>query len=321
MSDREASNDNYTMNENGVLHVYSTGTGGYQTEVLSDRVQSFLRGAEANDAQPFFVFLSLNAPHTPTTPAARYLSAYAGAQAPRGPSFNEADVSDKPRWLQDQSSLLSAATISDIDTDYRGSLQALLSVEDAMDALFQTLDQLGEGSNTYVFLTSDNGLHRGEHRLRGGKNTPYEESIRMPFYVRGPSVPAGRTVDHPAGLVDLVPTLLSLAGAATPASVDGASLTPLLSSAPPALSAWRQEMLVEHPGGAGAPIRVPGWYGVRTASELYVEYDDGETEYYDVRTDPFQLNNLARQTSSATLSRLSARVAALKACRGSSCRP
>ncbi|HQZ18878.1 MAG TPA: sulfatase, partial [Vicinamibacteria bacterium] len=267
MSDRVAYNDYYTLNENGTLTIYKSETGGYQADILSARLQSFIKAAETNDSQPFFALLSLGAPHTPTAPAARHLSAYPGATAPRNASFNEPDISDKPRWFQDQAPLMDSATIAEIDTDYRGSLQALLSVEDATEALFQTLDQLGESSNTYVFFTSDNGLHRGEHRLRGGKNTPFEESIRMPFYVRGPGVPAGRTIDHLAGLVDLVPTFLSLAGATIPASVDGMSLTPLLSSTPQALASWRPEMLIEHPGGAGLPIRIPAWYGVRTQSE------------------------------------------------------
>lgn len=320
MSDRAASNDLYTLNENGTLNRYESPSG-YQADILSARLQSFLRAAETNDSQPFFAFLSLGAPHTPTAPAARHLSAYSGATAPRGPSFNEADMSDKPRWLQDQTPLIDAATIQGIDDDYRGSLQAMLAVEEAMDALFQTLDQLGETSNTYVFFTSDNGLHRGEHRLRGGKNTPYEESIRMPFYVRGPGVPAARTIEHLSGLVDLVPTFLALAGTTIPASVDGMSLAPLLTATPPSTTAWRQEMLIEHPGGAGLPVRIPPYYAVRTATELYAEYDNFENEYYDLRTDPSQLQNLARSASSSTLARLSARVAALKACRGSACRP
>ena len=321
MSDREASNDLYTLNENGTLTRYTADNNGYQADILSARLQSFLRAAEGNDAQPFFAFLSLGAPHTPTAPAARHLSTYPGATAPRGPSFNEADMSDKPRWLQDQTPLIDAATILGIDEDYRGSLQALLAVEEAVDALFTTLDQLGEASNTYVFFTSDNGLHRGEHRLRGGKNTPYEESIRVPFYVRGPGVPAGRTIDHLVGIVDLTPTFVNLAGATIPASVDGMSMVPLLGATPPAISTWRQEMLIEHPGGAGLPVRIPPYYAVRTATELYVEYDNFENEYYDLRTDPRELDNLARSAPSSVLSRLAARVAALKGCRGASCRP
>ena len=320
MSDRVGYNDEYTLNENGVLKEYTSATGGYQTDILSERMQSFIRAAEANDSQPFFAFLSVAAPHTPTAPAARHLSAFPGAQAPRTQAFNEADISDKPRWFQDQAPLMDGATIAELDSDYRGSLQALLAVEEAVDALFATLDQLGESSNTYVFFTSDNGLHRGEHRLRGGKNTAYEESIKVPFYVRGPGVPAGRTIEHLAGLVDLAPTFLSLAGASIPASVDGMSLTPLLSATPPALSAWRSELLIEHPGGAGLPIRIPGYFGIRTQTEMYVEYDNGESEYYDLRADPLELSNLARQASSSTIARLSSRVATLSRCRGASCR-
>jgi arylsulfatase A-like enzyme len=293
---------------------------GYQADILSQRLQSFLRATETNDSQPFFAFLSLGAPHTPTAPAARHLSAYPGATAPRGSSFNEPDMSDKPRWLQDQTPLIDAATIRGIDEDYRGSLQALIAVEEAMDALFTTLEQLGESSNTYVFFTSDNGLHRGEHRLRGGKNTPYEESIRMPFYVRGPGVPTGR-IEHLVGLVDLTPTFLGLAGAGIPATVDGMNMAPLLTSTPTAITSWRQEMLIEHPGGAGLPVRIPPYYAVRTQTELYVEYDNFENEYYDLRADPQQLDNLARTAPSSTLARLSARVSALKSCRGASCRP
>jgi len=197
----------------------------------------------------------------------------------------------------------------------------MLSVEDAVETLFQTLDSLGLTSNTYVVFTSDNGLHRGEHRLRGGKNTPYEESIHMPFYVRGPGVPAGKSVDHLTGLVDLAPTFLGLAGASVPGSVDGMSFVPLLSATPPAITTWRQEMLIEHPGGAGLPVQIPPYYGVRTATETYVEYNNSENEYYDVKNDPFELTNAIRQAPSSTLSRLSARVAALKGCRGASCRP
>jgi hypothetical protein len=52
-----------------------------------------------------------------------------------------------------------------------------------------------------------------------------------------------------------------------------------------------------------------------------VEYDNAENEYYDLKTDALELNNLARQAPSSTLSRLSSRVAALKGCRAASCRP
>lgn len=319
MSDREASNDLYTLNENGRLTVYRAETGGYQTDILRDRVLDFLRTAENNDAQPFFVYFSLNAPHTPTTPAQRHLSAFPGVQAPRGPSFDEADISDKPSWLQEQATRLTASQVETIDRDYRGSLQALLAVEDAMDQLLQLLDQLGESQNTYVVFTSDNGLHRGEHRIPGGKQSPYEESARIPLFVRGPSVPAGRAVEHVVGHVDIAPTLLTLAGAALQSNFDGVTLTPLLGATPPATASWRQEILIEAFGG-GAPFRIPRYAALRSATEMYMENARGDAEYYDLRTDPNQVNNLASRASSATISRLSARLAELANCAGATCR-
>src|SRR5262249_26850461 len=119
--------------------------------------------------------------------------------------------------------------------------------------------------NTYLFFTSDNGFHLGQHRLRPGKQTAYEEDVHVPLLVRGPGIPAGRMVDQLTGEVDLAPTWAELAGVSVPDSVDGRSLVPLLrGGAPPA--AWRQAFLLEHgnmataapgPGrrrvGAGAP--------------------------------------------------------------------
>lgn len=320
LSDRVASNDDYTMNENGALRVYSTATGGYQTDVLINRTVDFIKAAESNDSQPFFAYLSISNPHAAAGPAPRHTSAYPGVRAPRTPSYDEADISDKPAWLRDQAGRLTGTEMNDIDVFYREQLQSMLSVDEGLDQLFRTLDQYGETANTYVFLTSDNGLFHGQHRLASGKQAVYEESIQMPFLVRGPNVAAGRKLDHVIGLLDLTPTFLALAGAAIPGSVDGVSLVPLLGATPPPLSSWRQDILVES-FGAGAPFRIPPYAAVRTGTEVYVEYNDGDREYYDLQTDPYQLNNLVRGASSATLNRLAARLAALRNCRGASCRP
>jgi arylsulfatase A-like enzyme len=238
---------------------------------------------------------------------------------PRSASFDEGDISDKPGWVQEQATRLTSAQIAQIDSDYRGAQQALLAVEEAMDQMLALLDQLGETANTYILFTSDNGLHRGEHRIPGGKQTYYEESARIPLFVRGPNVPAGRALEHVVGHVDLAPTVLALAGATIPGSLDGTSLTPLLGSSPPTTSNWRQEILIEAFGG-GAPFRIPTYAAVRTATELYMENARGDSEYYDLRTDPLQLDNAVRRAASATIGRLSARVAALRNCAGAACR-
>ena len=111
---------------------------------------------------------------------------------PKSPNFDEADVSDKPEWVQSYPRL-SPAEIDDLQTLYRERLRSMLSVEDLLEQTISTLQETGELDNTYIFFTSDNGFHLGQHRLgcARGKKTPYEEDIGVPLMVRGPGVPAG----------------------------------------------------------------------------------------------------------------------------------
>ena len=131
----------------------------------------------------------------------------------------------------------------------------MLAVDDMVAALVQALRETGQLNNTFIFFTSDNGYHQGEHRLTGGKDTTYEEDIRVPLIVRGPGVLAGQTVNHQALNTDLAPTLAELAGASAPEFIDGRSLVPVLSHTPPPLETWRQRFLVERwpPSDLGNP--------------------------------------------------------------------
>lgn len=321
MSDREARNNRFTLNENGALKAYDAATGGYQTDLLGGRVLSFIRESEKNDDQPFFAFLSLSAPHVPPEPAARHLTAFQGDRAPRKPSFDEADLGDKPKALREQATPITKQQALEIDETYRSMRQSLLAVEDLIEALVGTLTETGEIPRTYIFLTSDNGWMRGEHRIPAEKYAPYEESIRIPLIVRGPGVAAGLTLDQVVGLVDLAPTFLDLAGAAASAVAesDGRSLVPLLRLKRGEGAPWRESMLLEHFGG-GAPFRVRGYFGLRSKTATYVEYATGENEYYDLVRDPFEMENTASQLDGPSLAAFQARVAALKRCRGAACR-
>lgn len=320
LSDREAHNDRYTLNENGTLKLYEAASGGYQTDVLAARLGSFIAQAES-DPRPFFAFLAVSAPHVPPEPAARHRDAFPGSSAPRKRSYDEADLSDKPKALQEQAKPLSAADGRDIDVTYRGMRQSLLAVEEAIEAVRKSLAAARLAERTWIFVTSDNGWHRGEHRIPSEKYTPYEESIRVPLFVQGPGIAASQSVSRLTGLVDLAPTILDLAGAAPGilGAADGRSLVPLLTSRTPDAVPWRSAMLIEHFGG-GSPFRVRSYSGIRSAGDLYVEYATGEKEFYDLAADPAQLVNRASELAPSRSARLAALVAALRSCRGSACR-
>ena len=72
-----------------------------------------------------------------------------------------------------------------MDELHRKRLQSMLAVDDMIGDLVKSLHDSGELDNTYIFFTSDNGFHLGQHRLGAGKWTPYEEDIRVPLIVRG----------------------------------------------------------------------------------------------------------------------------------------
>jgi N-acetylglucosamine-6-sulfatase len=128
---------------------------------------------------------------------------------------------------------------------HRGRLQSMLAVDDMIGNLIKALKECDELDNTYIFFTSDNGFHMGEHRLGAGKWTPYEEDITVPLVVRGPGVPEGRTLHQMVLNNDLAPTFADLAGAKRPPFVDGRSLGPLLDDHSPPQKDWRKRFVVE----------------------------------------------------------------------------
>jgi arylsulfatase A-like enzyme len=311
----------FLVNENGRLASYGHDAKDYLTDVWAAKTVDFISRNGSRGKPPFFIHLAPTAPHRPATPAPRHEQEFPNAASPRTASFNERDVSDKPSWIQ-QNRVLSDKTIAKIDGLYRKRLQSMLAVDDMIEKIVAALEAQRALGTTYIIFTSDNGFHLGQHRLLD-KSTPYEEDIRVPLIVRGPGVPAGKTLDHFTLNIDLAPTLAELADAKVPSFVDGRSFKPLLGNAPPPVQSWRQDFAVEYwpPAGQKKPASKPPRYAaLRTKDHLYVEYATGDKELYDLRADPHQLDNLARSGRSELISHLSKRLAALARCAAETCR-
>ena len=343
------------LNENGRINHYDPGRN-HLDDVLAEKAAGYVRRV-ANDDPPFFMWLGTQAPHAPATPAARHEDAFLGVRLPRPPSFNEKDVSDKPDWVRNNPTL-DQKQIAPMEDLYRDRLGSMLAVDEMIGQLIDALRQSGELDNTYIFFTSDNGFHLGQHRLTTGKWTAYEEDIRVPLIVRGPGVPEGQNLEHLVLNNDLAPTFADLAGALTPPFVDGRSLEPLLSTGPTSEEEeWRRAFLVEAaasegrgppsplvdegsvkplltgdplPEGwrraaqSGAWSRVdwgrPGLEAIRTEEHLYVEYGTGERELYDLKKDPYQVDNVYENAGTDLVRRTEGQLAALRGCSGADCR-
>lgn len=307
---------NYSISENGRAATRGASEADYETDVLAERAAELIARWSAQ-RQPFFLLIAPPAPHLPASPAPRHAAALAGVSAPRVPSFDEADVSDKPTWVR-QAEPLRRRQAAALDRQYRKRLQSLLALDELVERVVGSLSEGGRLDSSYVFFTSDNGFFLGEHRIVQGKAAPYDESVRVPLLVRGPSLPAGARLPHLVANIDLAPTVAEIAGTKPPPDLDGKSFLPLLGRALPGVDSWRQELLLElwSEGAAG----VPEYRALRTRDRLYVEYSTGEHELYDLVADPFQLSNRYDSTGSEVVAPLAARLASLRVCSGRSCR-
>ena len=296
---------NYYVNDNGTKKHFGKSESDYATDVLSRETQSFI-DASVGAGKPFFAYVAPKPPHEPAVPAPRHEQAFDGEKAPRLASFNESDVSDKPSSIRSLA-LLSQNQIAQMDTLHERRVESLQSVDELVEAVVNKLQNVGALDNTYVVFTSDNGYHHGEHRIILSKGKPYEESIRMPLIVRGPGVQAGTTTNKLTLNTDFFPTFTDLAGVTTPEYVDGRSLRPVLQGS---ATSWRTAILLEPRSSI---------YGIRTSDDRkYIEYGGNFKELYELKEDPYELNNShAANSSSADLS---TRLQALKDCASMTCR-
>jgi arylsulfatase A-like enzyme len=314
----------YALNENGTFHEYGDSPQDYLTDVIADKGVQFIDRAAAA-SKPFFLELATFAPHRPYTPAPRDANDFPGLVAPEPPNFDVLPT-NAPAWLSGHPPL-DAAKLRKVNQAFRKRAQAVRAIDQMIESIEDALESHGLTGDTYLVFTSDNGLHTGEYRLTPGKLTAYDTDIHVPLVVAGPGVPVDRHTDLFAQNVDLAKTFADIAHA--PAMVnDGHSLLPLLEGQTP--GDWRNAALVEHHGptiDARDPDRQdrdsgnPTTYeAMRTDRYLYVEYLDGEREFYDLENDPYELHNLASELSATQLATLHDDLAQLENCHtGDSC--
>jgi N-acetylglucosamine-6-sulfatase len=285
----------YRLNENGTIRQYGRPNverpALYQTDVYRDKAVQAIRSRAAS-AKPFYLSVAFLAPHAEgrrarggatVRSAPRHRGTFAAEPLPRGPSFNEADVSDKPALFGRRFGPLRPGQVANIEVSYRSRLESLLAVDEAVAAIVGALRQTGRLDHTVIVFTSDNGFFHGEHRVPNGKYLVYEPSVRVPLILRGPGIPAGGTSRELVANVDLAATIADAARARPGRVLDGRSLLPFARH--PRRHTDRALVLetgqtvdsgdLDQDGGPGTGLgggRVPTYRAVRTARCKYVEY-------------------------------------------------
>lgn len=305
---------NYKLNENGLVVTYGDTEPEYQTDVLAGLAVDFFNQAEQVDEQPFFLIVAPVAPHVengegaPVIPgcthnvwsstlraAPRHSNSLSILSLPEPPSFNEQDVSDKPAILFNSYPEMTVDDIICAGKQYQARAESMLAIDDLVGTIFSALAANNELNDTVVIFTSDNGFYHGEHRIFQ-KVAPYEEGIRVPFIVRMPGMTSGKSVDQYVLNNDIAPTVADFAGVTPGRAMDGRSLRPILED-PTYNGPWRTRFLVEFQGQL-IQHSFPHFTAIRTAPEdagdanrFYVTWEDGSVEYYNLWSDPDQLDS------------------------------
>jgi arylsulfatase A-like enzyme len=311
-------------------------TEAYSPDVTGEITEKLVK-KEGRKKDPFFIWWTPVAPHredVATTlmgrpgpdprPPPRYEQVSKGYTLPRPPNFNEADTSDKSSNFQNRAPELSDEQIAQLQLDYEGRVGALLAVDDHVAKLVEILKQTDQLKNTMIVFLSDNGWMQGEHRIPGDKFLPYEESLQVPLVIRGPGVPKNQTVDGQVSNIDFAPTLLDAANAEAGRTMDGLSLLPTIRN-PKRRPNRVLEIEAPEPLFLSPDIPVNGWdrpyTGVRTDQYTYVVWTEtGEKELYDRAVDPYQLDNVAGDSTYAAVEAdLAAKLEQLVDCKGKAC--
>jgi N-acetylglucosamine-6-sulfatase len=299
------------LNINGKREVVK----GYVTDVLTEQAIAFLKKKRTS---PFLVYLSHKALHPNmqqrndgTTAsigdggfvaADRHKGTYATETFKRRPNYAIAPT-DKPALMRTLGNLppLGPGTGTPEQT-IRDRAEMMLGVDESLGRIVALLTEQGQLDNTIVVLTGDHGYWYGEHGLNEERRLAYEESLRIPLLMRYPkSINAGSTSEAMVQSIDIAPTMLSLAGAPAPKTMDGVSLTPLFNGKP---SEWRKSIYVEYYTDIVFPRTYKmGYDAVRTERYKYIKYRDleGMDELYDLQKDPYELNNLLMTPTAGSL--------------------
>lgn len=274
---------------------------GWVDDVSTDFAIDFIK---KDHGKPFALAVGFKTPHIPFIPPTRNKDLYAGEKVGPVPNFyntaiyrpepGATEFSEREKTLLKRGMLKTSPRVEQPlwALDY---FRCITSIDENVGRIIASLEENGLMENTVVIFTSDNGYYMGEHGLgdfRGDKRSAYEEGLRVPMLVRYPKQMKTGSVSEELVLnIDLVPSLLELAGVEIPEEIQGESWAPVLTNKKAIVrEGFFYEYFFENKFG-----ETPTVLAYRTKNEKIIKYPDHQewVELYDLQKDPFEINNLA----------------------------
>lgn len=278
----------------------STGRMTHYTDLVNGRIEEFLD--RFGKGGPFCLSVSFKAPHVEDSDPKqfiynkRYSDYYKELNYPRPESgsneywmkFPEKfriNNESRRRWV------MRFETDSLLRESVRGYYRLIQGVDDVVGNLTKKLEALGIDDNTIIIMMGDNGFFLGEHGL-AGKWFAYEESVRVPLFIYNPAERkkhGGKRIRDIALNIDIAPTILSFAGIEKDPGMQGEALQQTWRGNN---ENWRRMFFYEHrfkhPG-------LPKSEAIVSLDYKYINYyelPDSSLEFYDLKKDPEEINNL-----------------------------
>jgi len=274
----------------------------WRPDVQTDKAIEYIR---THKDKPFCLFMSWNPPHDPYIAPDQYMNMFPPDKMELRPNTSEKELvrielERHPIPASNQEAVRKRQEWRkriDSDDGIRRNMQGYYAATHGLDVcmgrIMKALDEAGIADDTILVFTSDHGDMLGSHRM-SHKQEPFEESICIPFILRYPRlVPRGKTTDALFSPMDVMPTILSLAGLPIPNGVQG------VSCAEAALGRRHDQheallIMKMLPGGNPWIINAATeWRGVRTKTHTYARLaDGGPWILYNNVDDPYQMRNL-----------------------------
>ncbi|TLS48648.1 DUF4976 domain-containing protein [Paenibacillus antri] len=265
----------------------------HESDFLLSSAEDWLLGAGGGtgaSGQPFALRIDIWGPHQAYQVPLEAKDTIDPRRIEEYPSFAD-EMKDRPAFVREYRESLRQKYKLQSWEDWQPVLQRAYEhydyIEKSVNKFLDRLEALGLAENTYVIYTADHGDALGSHGGMVDKaGDLMEELMHIPLVIRGPGIGAGTASDALVSNLDLVPTVLELAGLEAPEYMDGMSLAPRLTGGS---SAWREDFMAEHYGHFDVNAVQRALY---YRQYKYVVTDGADHELYDLRADPFEMNNL-----------------------------
>ena len=264
------------------------GTGVYEPDAQTDMAIDYMESHAGAD-EPFALFLSVGTPHDPwvrDNVPEEDCDVFADVEFDMPPNYSQehdrpygdawSDMEKSPELVAEWMRVYYAMT-TNLDRNV-GRLRA-------------TIADLGIERDTLFVFTSDHGECFGAHG-RMKKNIFYDEAARVPLVMKWPDrIPAGHETDACLSSVDIMPTLLGLAGAHIPAEVEGVDLSHCAEGRAGPVPEFA---FLQNTGACAEWEDGHEWRALRTESHTYARYRvDGKEFLFDNMEDPYQMEDLS----------------------------